>query len=58
MLVSVGACLIMTWYTYVVMRRVCGSWVIWVLVVVELGCDGLGMREVKFCAVRGVCACI
>lgn len=38
-LVLVGAYLVMTWYTYVVIRSVCGSWVVWVSVVVELVYD-------------------
>lgn len=44
-----GACLVMTWYAYVVIRSVCGSWVVWVFVVVELGHDDWRMRDMKLC---------
>lgn len=49
MFVLFGVCFVMIWYVYVVIRSVCGLWVVWVFVVVEFGYDDWRMRDMKLC---------
>lgn len=57
--VLVGACLLMTWFTYVMIRSMCGSWLVWVSVGVELVYDrGWGGEVVCMYLVSYMCICV